>query len=186
MGDWYNDLDEMHDAVWRMLERGVADRRSPARHPVLATAGLEGGAEARVVVLRAASREDAVLEVHTDSGSAKIGELARDPGATLLVWDQKAHLQIRVKARMEILKGAGAAQVWARVPEASRGVYGVVPPPGREIPLPDAFEPGSDPDRFAVLTARAEAIDVVYLGDTGHRRALYRGADNWHGVWLAP
>ncbi|MFK7942881.1 MAG: pyridoxamine 5'-phosphate oxidase family protein [Paracoccaceae bacterium] len=186
MADWFDDLEDLHDRVWSVLERGVAERDAPARHPVLATAGLKGGAEARVVVLRAAARVDAVLEVHTDTATAKIGELARDPMATLLVWDSETRLQIRVRSRVEIMKGAGAAQVWQRVPQGARGVYGVVPLPGQEIDTPDAFEPGANADRFAVLTARAQAIDVVYLGEKEHRRALYLADDNWHGSWRAP
>lgn len=186
MVKWYDDLEEIWDAIWRVLERGVAERDAPARHPVLATAGLEGGAEARVVVLRAASREDAVLEVHTDSASAKIGELARDPSATLLIWDPEERLQVRLRTRIAIMKGPGAAKVWARIPEGARTVYGVEPTPGQPIARPDAFEPGANPERFAVLTARATQIDVVYLGTTDHRRALFRAADNWHGMWLSP
>ncbi|MEM1298990.1 MAG: pyridoxamine 5'-phosphate oxidase family protein [Pseudomonadota bacterium] len=186
MANWYDDLDEVWDAVWRVLERGVAERSAPARHPVLATAGLEGGAEARVVVLRAASRDDAVLEVHTDSASGKVGELTRDPAATLLVWDAEERLQIRVRARVEIMKGAGAARVWDRLPEGSRMVYGVQPRPGTIIAAPNAFEPDANPARFSVLTARAIEFDIVYLGSQDHRRVLYRAAANWHGTWLAP
>ena len=44
------------DRAWAMLAAGVADRTAPARHPVLATVGRGGGAEARVVVLRGADR----------------------------------------------------------------------------------------------------------------------------------
>ena len=186
MVDWHDDLEDLHDALWRILERGVADRDAPARHPVLATAGLEGGAEARVVVLRAASAEDAVLEVHTDTASAKIGELARDPAVTLLVWDPEVRLQIRMRARAEIMKGAGAARVWDRIPQSARAVYGGAPRPGTGIARPEDFKPGSDPARFAVVTFRAHEIETLHLGPDRHRRALYRESDNWHGVWLAP
>lgn len=186
MAEWYEDLEDLWGEIWRRLERGVADRRAPARHPVLATAGLEGGAEARVVVLRAASAEDAMLEVHTDSASSKVGELARDPRATLLIWEDRARLQIRMKARVEILKGAGAARAWARIPEGAQQVYGGAPAPGTPIPAPEAHEPGPDPERFTVLTARIGEVDALHLGRDRHRRARFRAADNWRGEWLAP
>ena len=61
-------LDDTLNDVWQRLGRGVADRKAPARHPVLATVGKNGG-EARMVVLRGADRATGCLEVHTDRKS---------------------------------------------------------------------------------------------------------------------
>ena len=51
-----DDLGNFLGLAWRHLTRGVADARAPARTPVLATVSSEGLPEARMVVLRAASR----------------------------------------------------------------------------------------------------------------------------------
>ena len=174
MALWWTDLEDLHDMIWRELERGVAERAAAGRHLVLATAGSDGGGEARLVVLRAASVEDAVLEVHTDSASAKVGDIAREPWATFLFWDPALNLQVRLKARCEIRKGAGAERLWSRIPKASQAVYGVEPRPGTEITAPEHVSGGGVMERFAILTARVEEIDALHLGEDRHRRARFR------------
>jgi hypothetical protein len=174
------------DAVWQRLGRGVADRRAPARHPVLATAGLHGGAAARVVVLRAADRAAARIEVHTDTASGKIAELRADPACALVVWDPRAQLQIRLSATATILTGDAAASRWARIPDGARTNYGGSPAPGAPLSDPDDHAPGATSDRFAVLDLALDAIETLHLGRDRHRRARFLRADGFAGQWIAP
>ena len=118
-------LSELRDRAWQKIARGVADRRAPARHPVLATVGREGGGEARIVVLRGADRQAATLVLHTDGASAKVGEVRAEPRATLLVWDPGARLQIRMRATIAARPGGdGRAhpdlQARPRIPDEQR------------------------------------------------------------------
>jgi len=46
-------LDEIRADAFRLIARGVADRRSPFRTPTLATVGVDGRPRLRTVVLRA-------------------------------------------------------------------------------------------------------------------------------------
>jgi pyridoxine/pyridoxamine 5'-phosphate oxidase len=172
------------EAAWQRLGRGVADRRAAARHPVLATQGRDGGGEARVVVLRAARRAEGRLEVHTDAASTKVAELAAEPRATLLVWDARAQLQLRLRARVTAEPGPAAA--WARMPQSARLAYGGSPPPGAEIPAPEAYAPAAEPDRFTCLACHLTEIEVLELGRDRHRRAVFRRDADWAGRWLAP
>lgn len=172
-------LDETLNDVWQRLGRGVADRHAPARHPVLATIGADGG-EARVVVLRGVDRAAGTLEIHTDAASSKVAELRANPNATLLIWDQKARLQIRLRVAASITEGDPKA--WARVPDTARGVYGGTPPPGEPIATPEAHAPNPTPARFAVLTCRIHEIETLTLAEP-HRRARFRDAK---AQWIAP
>ncbi|MEL7460882.1 MAG: pyridoxamine 5'-phosphate oxidase family protein [Pseudomonadota bacterium] len=172
-------LEDTLNDVWQRLGRGVADRRAPARHPVLATAGPDGG-EARMVVLRGADRASGCLEIHTDAASAKVAELRANPKATVLIWDPKARLQIRLRVDVTITVGDGPA--WARVPDTARGVYGGSPPPGAPIDTPGDHAANPTPARFAVLTCTIREIETLTLDDP-HRRARFR--DNTAG-WIAP
>lgn len=174
------------DQVWQRLARGVADRRAPARHPVLATAGADRGPSARLVVLRAADRGEARLEVHTDTASGKIADLRADPRAALVIWEARAHLQIRIEAVATILTGAEAAGRWARIPDGARQNYGGTPPPGTPLSDPADHVPAPASGRFAVLDLRIEAIETLHLGRTLHRRARFVRADEFAGQWIAP
>ncbi|MGF1502410.1 MAG: pyridoxamine 5'-phosphate oxidase family protein [Paracoccaceae bacterium] len=191
MDDVWTDLDATRRDVWRRLQRGVADRRAAARHPVLATQGRAGWPEARTVVLRRVSVDAATVEIHTDTASAKIADLDVCPRASLMVWDPKADLQIRLRLRMETLTvaGAGADLVsarWAAIPEAARRPYGTEPAPGQPIPAPEAVAHTPRPERFAVLLGHVEEIETLHLGPDRHRRAVFARGRGWVGQWLSP
>lgn len=182
MSDDFETLPGTLCAVWRRLEAGVTDRRSPARQPVFATIGPEGP-EARVVVLRGADRTLGELRVYTDLRTAKVAHLRADPRASLLFWDALAQFQIRLRVTVTALAGADAAPDWDRLPPRQRGSYGAAPPPGTPIAAAEDARPGADFASFAVLVAKVRAIDTVHLGSTPHRRAMFTPHA---GQWLSP
>ncbi len=180
-----SDLAAFLDLAWQRLGRGVADRRSDARHISFATVSPEGWPEVRTVVMRKASRAEGVVEVHTDAASAKIASLAAEPRAELLVWDAKPRLQIRMAAQVQVLTGAEVSDLWARVPDASRAAYGKSPVQGTPISNAHGYRETRDADAFTVLRCQLQKIDLVELGDV-HRRATYLAAENWVGQWRVP
>lgn len=182
---WATDLGTLHAQVWTRLARGARDRHAPARHPTLATLGRDGIPQARTVVLRAADKTAATLDIHTDLHAAKVAELRDTPRAGLHVWDAGPHLQIRIEAEVAILSGRDVAEIWARVPAPSRIAYGSTPAPGQPIPEALGYDKTPDPAAFAVLRLSVTAIDALHLGPQ-HRRARYVPDDGWAGQWLAP
>ncbi|MBE3638457.1 PNPOx family protein [Mangrovicoccus algicola] len=178
------DLARLWDTAWGLLEAALSDRAAPARLPVLATAGLEGGASARVVVLRGADRAARRLEIHADAASLKAAELARDPAATLLVWDPARQMQLRLQVRVGLL--AGDPGRWQAVPELARAAYGGTPPPG--TPLADPADWHADPviTRHLALICDLQALEILHLEAQPHRRALFRAETGWQGGWIAP
>ena len=175
----------LSDAVWRQLDRGVADGQAPARHLALATVG-SAGAEIRTVVLRSADRGAATLDVHTDAATPKVAQLRADPRASLMFWDPAENLQVRLRVRVSVIVGPEAEATWREVPEAARANYGSEPAPGTPIAHPDGYRAGVTQDRFAILRAAIAEIDAVHLGRTPHRRALFAAGDGFAGCWLAP
>lgn len=186
---WARDLAQLHAQVWTRLAHGVEDKHVPARHPTLATIGTDGLPQARTVVLRAADRSSATLDIHTDLHSAKVAELRANPVAALHVWDASPYLQIRIEAEVAILTGADVTGIWKRVPSPARLAYGSTPPPGQPIEGALGYEKSPDPAAFAVLRLSVLAIDALHLGPD-HRRArferAYDGQNDWAGQWLAP
>lgn len=180
-----NDLAAFLDLGWQRLTRGVADRRSAARHPAFATVSPDGLPEARTVVLRGANRTDGTLEVHTDGGSDKIASLRSTPNAQLMIWDEKAKLQIRLSTTVEIDQGASVADRWQNVPDGSRMAYGATPAPGTPIPHAHAYEKLASREWFTVMTCRIDSIELMQLVDP-HRRAVYKAENDWIGAWIVP
>lgn len=185
MNEWWLSLPTLLDQVWLRLGRGVVDRKADARHPVFATAGTNGP-EARVVVLRQADRTTSAVTVYTDLRSAKINDLLQESRASLLVWEQKARLQIRLRVRVEIKSGEAANAQWQQVPDAARKVYGSEPAPGSPIDHPEQLVVQANPEAFAVLVCDIKEIETLYLGPDLHRRAKFCADTAWIGRWLAP
>ena len=129
----FADLKEMHDYAWRLIIRGIVDKKSPARHPTFGTNGLLGMPELRTVVLRHADQKTASLEVHTDIKSKKIEELRLNPRVGMHIWFPTNKLQVRVKAISEIQIGDELKEQWGKVPNESRVSYGTLPTPGTII-----------------------------------------------------
>jgi len=178
-------LTSLLDLAWTRIIRGVHDKRSPARHLTIATVAPDGRPELRTVVLRAAERSAATLEMHTDTASPKVTALRANPRAEIHVWDAGQHLQMRLSGRVEVLTGAKVADRWARIPRAARQSYGSCPPPGAQIDGPFKYDTPGDPDRFAALVCYLNRIDLLRL-DTPHHRAVYQAEDGWAGHWVAP
>ncbi|WP_371036350.1 pyridoxamine 5'-phosphate oxidase family protein [Rhodosalinus sp. FB01] len=186
MSEWFETLEGLRARVWQRLGRGVADRRAPARHPTLATLGTDGAPEARTVVLRGSSEAAGSVTIYTDAASAKVAELAREPRATLHVWEPKDRLQIRLALTVELRTGASLDALWERLSPEARRAYGGRPEPGRPIGDPVAdYEETRERARFAVLDGRVERIEALHLGDW-HRRADFSRADGFAGAWIAP
>jgi len=182
---WAKSLDTLLTEVWQRLTRAIHDRRAAARHPTLATVSADGWPEARTVVLRAADRAGAFLQVYTDLRSAKVADLRANPRAALHIWDKSAHLQARLRTEVTILSGAETAALWERLSAPARLAYANTPGPG--LPIQDAlgYRQNPDPAHFAVLKLAVQEMDVLHLGPE-HRRALYRSAAGWAGQWVAP
>lgn len=180
-----NDLAALFDRAWGVLRQGVEDRTAAARVLALATVAADGAPAVRNVILRAADRSAATVDVHTDARSAKVAALRAEPRAAAVIWDPATQLQLRLSGEIAILAGAAVAEDWNRVPRAARVSYGNDPPPGEPIAGPGDYVSGDGAGVFAVLRLSVAWIDVLHLGDT-HTRALFRRADGWHGQWLSP
>jgi len=186
MSEWYAGLETTLDHVWQTLSRATADRRSPARTPVLATTGADGVPDARVVVLRSARRSTGVLEVYTDNRTKKVKDLEINAFATFCVWLPKADLQIRIKSLAVISSGADVLSVWQSLSASARRVYGGVPAPGALLARPSEHGVQPDPAVLTVLSCQISEIETLHLGRDLHRRARFRREDDWEGAWCAP
>ena len=185
MKDEFNDLKEMYEYAWRLIIRGTADKKSPARHPTFGTIGLLGMPELRTVVLRDANQKTASIEVHTDVESTKVEELKLNPNVGIHIWFPSSKLQVRIKALSEIKTGNALKQEWEKTPNAARVSYGTLPTPGTIIESSFAYEKPAIFERFCIVKVNIEEMDLTHLGFR-HTRALFTKKTGWRGFWRAP
>ncbi len=125
---FYDDLDETLREAWRLLERGVTERRSPFHTPALASVREDGSPSIRTLVLRAVDRDTRTLRFHTDVRSGKFREITAQPRVALHFYDPTRKVQMRVDGRARLHKGdAIAAAAWRATRPFSRACYRVEP-----------------------------------------------------------
>lgn len=179
--------DEIRHQIWKELGRSTQDRHHAWRTPVLATASADGSVNARTVVLRAADRNEAHLQIFTDGRSPKILEITDSPSALFVFWSSKLSWQLRIRVRVSALTtGATVDALWDRIKQsASAGDYLSRLAPGSLLGSDSSamVEAAHTHSHFAVLSAQVIEIDWLELAREGHRRAKFT-ADAWE--WLTP
>ncbi|SLN66264.1 pyridoxamine 5'-phosphate oxidase [Aquimixticola soesokkakensis] len=183
---WHDDLALLWQEAWHALSPSAPQTPPQARRVVLSTLDAEGAPQARILVLRHARADTAIVEMHTDAATPKVAQIARDPRASLTFWDESRSLQLRLTGRVSVITGAQAQTAWDAVPAFARANYGVEPIPGQTIATPAAFARTPDPARFAVLRFGVDTLDAVVLCDPQHRRAFFERSRQFSGVWCAP
>jgi pyridoxamine 5'-phosphate oxidase len=195
------------EQAWTELGRGVHDRRHGFHMPTLCTLDGEGMPVGRIVVLRKAVREQALLLMHTDARSEKAQALRGLPEqtgpCTVVLYDISRRLQLRVRGLLTLhTQGPIVANQWAASSLSSRRCYLAPHAPGSvqptmdhnlpehllgKTPTPDETRAGKD--RFAVLACTMTSVDMLHLGAFGHSRCewSYDGAGTMlDGRWLSP
>ncbi|ABS62368.1 pyridoxamine 5'-phosphate oxidase-related FMN-binding [Parvibaculum lavamentivorans DS-1] len=195
-------LSDMGELAFALPARGVADAASPLRKPVFATLSASGAPAVRTIFLRALDRASRRLVAFTDSRSTKVAEIARDGRASLLFYDPRSDVQVRLSGRAVIRSGddEAAEAAWQGAPLSSRRAYLVTAAPGSpslvpasglpadvEGMIPSAERLESGRVNFALLEFAFDEADILVLSRTGHRRARIRWqADKARMEWLVP
>lgn len=201
--DLPDDLDAVLVDIWQRLGRAAKDRRAAMHTPVVATITAGGYPSQRVMVLRAFDRASATLRFHTDARAAKVDQVGDGSPVSVLAYDPGAKRQFRLSGIARIETDSVAADgAWAEATLFARRCYLADPAPGTLSNAPVSGLPadieGRKPDdddevapgraNFALLMAKIDTVEFLHLAHTGHRRALFRQADDgqWHGQWLVP
>jgi hypothetical protein len=201
--DFYDDLEKSFFEARALTERGASQRKSPAHTPVVATLDAKGRPTQRIMILREADWIEYRLRFHTDSRSAKIGELDQCRDASVLFYDPDAKIQLRLSGTADVEVDTELADHgWSRSTLFARRCYLAESAPGEisSVPssgLPPMFE-GIQPSEaqvadgrgnFAILLFRFDQIEWLYLANSGHRRARWSRDPQsglWTGNWLIP
>jgi hypothetical protein len=157
-------------AVLDLLTRAAHDRKAGAlRWPVLASAAADGGADARMLVLRRFEREALTLELHTDARSPKTAQLRDQPRCTLVFFDARRKIQLRVAGSASIHHDDAIADAaFARAPAASLDDYRGAAP-GEALDHAPAQRRDARAN-FAAIRIRMESADWLKLSRQGHAR----------------
>ena len=195
---YYENLEEIQNKYWSMLDDAVTNRGSPFRIPVFMCANQDE-IDGRIVVLRKTDRKNNLLQFHTDLRSPKVKILKNNNKASLLFYDKEEKIQLRVKVNCEINnQNSITEESWKKTQHISRRCYLTDSPPGTisENPTSGMISQLEDFDytmeqsedgykNFTVINCKINSIEWLYLAAKGHRRAKFDFKNNKNS-WLVP
>ena len=195
---YYENLDEIQNKYWSMLDDAVTNRGSPFRIPVFICAHQDE-VDGRIVVLRKSDRSNNLLQFHTDLRSPKVDILKKNKNASLVFYDKEEKIQLRIKVECEVNnQNSTTEESWKKTQHISRRCYLTDSPPGTtsENPTSGMISKLEDFDytmeqseggykNFTVIKCNIKSIEWLYLAAKGHRRAKFdiKASKN---VWLVP
>ena len=195
---YYENLEEIQNKYWSMLDDAVTNRASPFRIPVFMCAH-QNEIDGRIVVLRKSDRANNLLQFHTDLRSPKVSILKKNNKASLLFYDKEEKIQLRAKVECEINnQNSITEESWKKTQHISRRCYLTDSPPGTisDNPTSGMISKLEDFDytmeqseegykNFTVIQCKIKTIEWLYLAAKGHRRARFE-VDNNKEYWLVP
>jgi pyridoxamine 5'-phosphate oxidase len=200
---FYDNLDLSFAEAQRLIETGVAMRKTAAHAPTVATINSNGEPSQRVMILREANWQARTLRFHTDRRSTKISEAEAQNAASVLFYLPEEKIQLRFAGAATIVTaGPEFDAAWDASTPFARRCYMSENAPGavNDIPtsgLPDWIE-GRQPTLDQITPAKANfslflfefrSVEWLYLANSGHRRARWvwdSAAQDWRGCWLVP
>ncbi len=195
---YYDNLGEIQNKYWSMLEDAVTNRTSSFRIPVF-ICSHQDEVEGRIVVLRKSDKKNNLLQFHTDLRSPKIEMLKKNNKASLLFYDKEEKIQLRVKAICEINnQNSIAEESWKKTQHISRRCYLTDSAPGTVSNSPTSgmisqlenfdytMKQSEDGYKnFTVIKCKIKSVEWLYLAAKGHRRAKFDFENNKE-MWLVP
>ena len=195
---YYEDLAEIQNKYWSMLEDAVTNRSSSFRIPVFMCSNNDE-IDGRIVVLRKSDRENNLLQFHTDYRSPKVDILKKNNKASLLFYDKEEKIQLRIKVDCEINnKNLITEASWKKTQHISRRCYLTDNPPGTVSQNPTSgmiskledfdytMEQSEDGFKnFTVIKCKIKSVEWLFLAAKGHRRAKFDLINN-KNTWLVP
>ncbi len=169
------------------LQKGVHKKGHPFRYCTMATVGLENMPRLRTVVLRKVS-ENSKLTFYTDRRSKKILHIKENNKVSLLFYNSKKLLQIKVEGLASIISDRALLQkYWSGVQPNSRKDYTANSAPGSSISNPDTVEYLDEDNHFCMVEIEAFRIEYLKLRRPNHLRIRFsKIGGEWNGEFLVP
>ena len=195
---YYEDLREIKNKIWSVLDNAIKDRNSQFRIPVF-ICGSQDDFDGRIVVIRKSDQSRNLIQYHSDIRSNKIAKLKDNKNASMLFYDKEEKIQIRLKVECTInYDNEITKESWLKTGHMSRKCYLVDNGPGTESSSPtsglkpelDNFEFTMEQSEagyknFTVIQCKIQNMEWLYLAAKGHRRAKFDLKNNKE-QWLVP
>ena len=178
-------LDQILKDLKNEVKFGYLKKKHAFRYPSLASVE-EGMPVQRTVVLRDTT-DDFELIMYTDERSDKIRQFENNPNSSLLFYNHKKLLQVKIEGKMKMIRsGKEYEEYWSKVQGNSQKDFITKKPPGTLIENPDKIDYKEDEHHFCLLKLVPERMEFLQLKRPNHIRARFDKSDDWQGQFLNP
>lgn len=194
--NFYNNLSNVEKKVVELFTNGANLKQSDFHTPTLSTISQKNIPNARTIILRDFFHPAWQLLFHSDKRSKKNYEIKKISNLSLVFYDKKEKIQLRVIGKGKILKNYNNS--WQKLSTFSKYNYASYKDPGETSEFPtsginDEFK--NDPNKsfknFSTILVNINLIDWLYLSNLGNRRAEIKinrksGVIATNKKWLFP
>lgn len=180
--------DKIFEKITQELKKGVFKKGHYFKYFTLATLGVDKFARLRLVALRNVS-EDLKLTFFTDKRSKKMLHIKENKRVSLLFYDHKKLIQLRIEGSARINTDQFQIQKsWEKVGAEDRKDYITKEAPGSTIGNPDALEYLIEGDYFSIVEIDPFRIEYLELKQNGHTKIRYSKdvSGGWTSEYLVP
>jgi len=178
-------LDQILKDLKNEVKFGYLKKKHAFRYPSLAS--IEDNVPVQRTVVLRDTTADFDLIMYTDERSDKISHFENNPNCSLLFYNHKKLLQVKVEGKIEMIKsGEEYDYHWSRVQGHSQKDFITKNPPGTPIDNPDHVDYNEDEHHFCLLKLVPEHMEYLELKRPNHIRARFDGSNNWKGKFLNP
>lgn len=169
------------------LKNGAEEKNHPFRYFTLATMGVDQYSRLRTIVLRSSS-PDLHLTFYTDRRSKKITHIKENKKVSLLFYNPKKLLQVRIEGVASIITDKSRLDgVWESIQENSKKEYSIASDPGSMITNPDNIDYLEGINHFCIVEIEPFKMEYLKLKRPNHLRIrFWREINNWEGEFLVP
>ena len=165
-------IDKKLDKVEEKIKEEIIsciNKKNSFKNVVLSTVS-KNKPNLRIVVLRGFS-EDWKVSFYTDIRSSKIEEIEKNKNVSILFYDDKKKIQIRMYGTSNIYRNQKS--IWEKLPTFSKVNYNSILKPGEyqknhSTKLNRELELGYN--NFCLIKLKIDHIDYLYLSKNGNRR----------------
>jgi len=187
----YHEISQTLHSVDLILSNAV-DNAKTLFH-TLAVSSIDNNQVAtRIMVLREFNLKERFLRFHTDSRAAKIDHYKNNNSASVLGYDPKLKIQIKLQGIISVHYHDYITQAaWEGSTTRSKKCYSVKGGSTLKISDPKEYDlkDGNIEDgyiNFAVLKFSFDSLEFLHLKSSGHRRALHSWKEELESAWLVP
>ena len=179
--------DKIFEKITQELKKGVFKKGHYFKYFTLATLGVDKFARLRLVALRNVS-EDLKLTFFTDKRSKKMLHIKENNRVSLLFYDHKKLIQLRIEGSARINTDQFQIQKsWEQVGAEARKDYITKEAPGSTLKDPGSLEFLKEGDYFSIVEVDPFRIEYLRLRKNGHTKIKYfKKGNDWASEYLVP